>query len=61
MKKEEIFELMRQNPIFHLATIEDDRPHCRAMFLYTADENGIVFHTGAMKDVYRQIIKNSQC
>lgn len=51
MKKEEMFELMRNNPGFHLATIEDNLPHCRGMFLFSADENGIVFHTGAMKDV----------
>ncbi len=59
MKKEEIFELMRKNPVFHLATIDDGKPRCRAMLLYSADENGIVFHTGAMKDVFKQISKNS--
>ncbi len=58
MKREEMYELMRGNPAFHLATIEDDRPHCRAMFLFRADENGIIFHTGAMKDVYKQIAQN---
>jgi uncharacterized pyridoxamine 5'-phosphate oxidase family protein len=28
------------------------------MFLYRAAEEGILFHTGAMKDVYRQIQKH---
>ena len=28
------------------------------MLLYKADETGIVFHTGSMKDVYRQIKDN---
>lgn len=49
---------MRKNPIFHLATIDDGKPRCRAMFLYSADDDGIVFHTGAMKDVFMQIKKN---
>lgn len=58
MKKEQIFEAMRNNPVFHLATIDGDQPRCRAMLLYNADENGITFHTGAMKDVYKQISLN---
>jgi pyridoxamine 5'-phosphate oxidase len=58
MNKQELFELMRANPAFHLATVEGDQPRCRAMFLYRADENGILFHTGAMKTVHHQIQKN---
>lgn len=58
MTKEELFELMRNNPAFHLATIDGNQPRCRAMFLFSADDNGIIFHTGAMKDVYKQIAKN---
>jgi uncharacterized pyridoxamine 5'-phosphate oxidase family protein len=55
MNKSEMFEIMNTNPAFHLATVEGDQPRCRAMFLYKADENGILFHTGVMKDVYKQI------
>lgn len=58
MNKKEIFELMTANPGFHLATVDGDQPRCRGMFLYRADENGIIFHTGSMKDVYKQITKN---
>lgn len=58
MKKEEMFELMNSNPAFHLATVEGDQPRCRGMFLYRADENGIIFHSGAMKMVHSQIMKN---
>lgn len=54
--KTEIFELMNQNPAFHLATIEGNQPKVRGMLLYRADKNGIVFHTGAFKDMYRQIL-----
>ncbi|MCU0610063.1 MAG: pyridoxamine 5'-phosphate oxidase family protein [Chitinispirillaceae bacterium] len=56
--REELFEVMRTNPAFHLATVEGDQPRCRAMFLYRADENGIIFHTGAMKQVHQQLAKN---
>jgi uncharacterized pyridoxamine 5'-phosphate oxidase family protein len=54
--KTEIFELMNQNPAFHLATIEGGKPKVRGMLLFRADENGILFHTGAFKDVYRQVL-----
>lgn len=58
MKKEEMFELMKANPAFHLATVEGDQPRCRTMFLFRADENGIIFHSGAMKMVHHQITEN---
>ena len=55
MKKEEIFSLIAANPAFHLATMEGDQPRVRCVFLYKADENGIIFHTGRMKDLYKQV------
>ncbi|MDH7578976.1 MAG: pyridoxamine 5'-phosphate oxidase family protein [Bacillota bacterium] len=58
MNKYEIFDLMNQNPVFFLATADDNQPRVRGMLLYKADESGIVFHTGAMKDVYKQVMKN---
>jgi len=58
MKKEELFAIMSANPAFHLATVEGDQPRCRAMFLYRADGNGIIFHSGIMKPVHQQITKN---
>lgn len=58
MNKQEIFELVRKNPAFHLATVEGDQPRCRGMFLYRVDEEGIVFHSGAMKPVHSQIAAN---
>ncbi|MTI81102.1 MAG: pyridoxamine 5'-phosphate oxidase family protein [Firmicutes bacterium] len=58
MTKQEVFELMSRNPVFHLATAEDDQPRVRGMLLYKADESGILFHTGTMKDVFKQIMEN---
>ena len=58
MQKEQIFEIINKNPVFFLATTEGGEPRVRGMMLYKADGNGIVFHTGPFKDVYRQIEKN---
>ncbi len=58
MNREEIFKLINANPAFHLATVEGDQPRCRGMLVYRADENGIVFHTGSMRQVYEQITRN---
>lgn len=58
MTKEEIFTLMQANPSMHLATMDGDQPRVRAMFLYRADERGIIFHTGRMKEVSDQIDAN---
>lgn len=58
MNKKEIFDFLNANPVFHLATVEDGRPHVRGMYLYRADENGILFHTGKTKDLHRQLAEN---
>lgn len=58
MNKDEIISFLNANPVFHLATVEGDRPHVRGMYLYRADENGIVFHTGKVKDLHGQLTAN---
>lgn len=58
MNKSEIFNFLNANPAFHLATVEGNKPHVRGMLLYRADENGIIFHTGKMKDLHRQLSEN---
>lgn len=58
MTRQEIIELINSNPVMFLATVEGDQPRVRGMMLYKADESGIVFHSGIMKDVYRQIVNN---
>jgi len=58
MNKKEIIDFLNANPIFHLATVDGDKPHVRGMLLYRADENGIVFNTGKVKDLYRQLTVN---
>ncbi len=58
MNKSEIYGFLSANPVFHLATVEGDRPHVRGMYLYRADENGILFHTGKVKDLHSQLTSN---
>ena len=45
MNKQEIIAAIQRNPLFHLATIEGDKPHVRAMMLYSANEHELVFHS----------------
>ncbi len=58
MTKTKIIQLMQENPVFYLATMDGDQPRVRGMLLFRADENGIIFHTASTKDVYAQIQKN---
>lgn len=58
MNKKELYQIMNENPAFHLATTEGNQPRVRALLLFSADRNGIIFHTGKMKDLYKQIEKN---
>lgn len=58
MTRDEIIAFMNKNPACHLATVEGDKPHVRGVLIYRADEDGILFHTGNMKDLYKQLSKN---
>jgi pyridoxamine 5'-phosphate oxidase len=58
MDKKKVFEFLNANPASHLATVEGGKPRVRGMYLYRADENGILFHTGKMKDLHQQLISN---
>ena len=55
MNREEIIPFLNRNPVCHLATLEDGRPRVRGMFMYRADEQGLLFHTGAAKSLAKQI------
>lgn len=55
MTREEIIRFLSQNPVCHLATLEDGRPRVRGMFMYRADEQGLLFHTGANKSLAKQV------
>lgn len=58
MNKNGIYEFLSANPVFHLATVEDGRPRVRGMLLYRADDSGILFHTGKMRDLHKQLMQD---
>ncbi|MEK6968169.1 MAG: pyridoxamine 5'-phosphate oxidase family protein [Nanoarchaeota archaeon] len=58
MTQEEIFEFINKNMSCTLATCVDNKPHVRWMWMYGADEKGIIFHTGAVRDVFKQLKAN---
>jgi uncharacterized pyridoxamine 5'-phosphate oxidase family protein len=60
MKRKEIFDFIKSNPVFALATSQDNKPYVRMMMLYRADDNGILFTTGENKDVHRHLQDNPQ-
>ena len=55
MTRDEILRFINENPVCHLATVEDGRPRVRGMFMYRADERGMLFHTEATKSLARQL------
>ena len=58
MTKEEVLQFITKNPVFSLATIDGGQPRTRMIMMYRADENGIIFTTGADKDVNKQLQAN---
>lgn len=55
MTREELLRFLNENPVCHLATLEEGRPRVRGMFMYRADERGLLFHTGNFKALARQV------
>ncbi len=58
MKKEEILHFINKNPVFALATADENRPHVRYIMMYRADEEGLIFSTGENKDLNNQLKRN---
>ena len=56
MTRHEILELVRENPVSHMATVEGGSPRVRAMETPIVDEKGLTFLTGTHKDVCRQLL-----
>ena len=59
MTKEDLFKMMNEHPVMHVATSDNGQPHVRAILMFKADADGIVFHTGVTKDLYRQLLNDS--
>jgi pyridoxamine 5'-phosphate oxidase len=56
--REEIIAFISKNQTCFLATVEKGRPHVRGMMIYRADDDGIIIHTGAGKNICRQLGEN---
>jgi hypothetical protein len=55
MTREEILSFLNHNPVCHVATMEEGRPRVRGMFMYRADDRGLLFHTGTFKALAKQV------
>ena len=60
MTKHEVFAFIAENPVFFIATCLGGTPYVRAMMLYRADDEGIVFNTGRNKQVREQLDANPE-
>lgn len=60
MTQEEILEFINKNMSCALATSINNKPHVRGMWMYRADEKGIIFHTGVMRELYKHLMENPQ-
>ncbi|MHB0980122.1 MAG: pyridoxamine 5'-phosphate oxidase family protein [Thermoleophilia bacterium] len=58
MTREEILEFIEANPVAWIATMEDGRPHVRALRAFRIREDGPLFQISTPKDVYRQLAAN---
>lgn len=58
MSREEILEFIEANPVAWIATVEDGRPHVRALRAFRVREDGPLFQISTPKDVYRQLSAN---
>jgi len=56
MGPDAVYELMNKNPAFALATVDQGAPRVRGMLLYSAGAEGIIFHSGAFKDLHKQLL-----
>jgi len=58
MNKAEIIDFMNETHDCHMATVEGNKPHVRAMGMVKADEDGIIIQTWTFKDIYKQLSAN---
>jgi pyridoxamine 5'-phosphate oxidase len=58
--KKEIIAFITENPIAYLATVDGNAARVRGMDTFRADENGLTFYTGKVKEVFKQLAKNPE-
>lgn len=55
---EEVYQFLRDNTVFYVATLDGDRPRVRPFGLAMIYENRLYFGTGAHKKVFQQLNVN---
>ena len=55
---EECAVFANQHPVCAVATVDGDQPRVRFFLMWYADGTGFYFHTGKMKQIYRQLQQN---
>ena len=60
MNRNEMIQAINRNPVFYLATMDGSQPRVRGMLLYSAGDDGIIFHTAKQRDLFAQIMKNDR-
>ena len=58
MNAAEILDFVNQTVTCNIATCDGTQPHTRGIMTYHADKDGIIFHTSARKDFFKQLQKN---
>jgi pyridoxamine 5'-phosphate oxidase len=59
MNFEDCIKFANENPASYIATVDEgNQPRVRGLLMWFADKTGFYYHTGAMKNVYRQLKAN---
>lgn len=58
MSLKEAIDFANSNPACYVGTCEGEQPRVRGFLMWFANETGFYFHTGTMKQVYRQMQSN---
>nr|CBH38908.1 conserved hypothetical protein containing pyridoxamine 5'-phosphate oxidase domain [uncultured archaeon] len=58
MDYQDCIKFANENPVCYIATVDGAQPRVRGFLMWFADENGFYFHTGATKDVCKQLKSN---
>jgi pyridoxamine 5'-phosphate oxidase len=58
MNREEILGRLNKPQAAYLATVDDGEPRVRGIQLYAVDDRGLMFQTGPMRAMYRELRAN---
>ena len=58
---EKVYKFIDEAKVFYLATIEEDKPHVRPLGSHKLINDKVYFFIGDFKNVYKQLLKNSNC